>query len=113
MKTTINSRISLQLKFFVFVQSLFALSLTAPSVASTAINIKDTNYQIPKDAYFVSPNGKDTNSGNTPNSPWTVTKATESAPSGATIVFRGGTYRNVNTNIRKKLTLQPYPHEKV
>jgi len=113
MKTTMNSRISLQLKFFIFVQSLFAFSLTAPSVASTAINIKDTNYQIPKDAYFVSPNGKDTNSGKTPDSPWTVTKAIESAPSGATIVFRGGTYRNVSTKITKKLTLQPYPHEKV
>jgi parallel beta-helix repeat protein len=113
MKTTMNSRISLQLKFFVFVQSLFAFSLTAPSVASTAINIKDTNYQIPKDAYFVSPNGKATNSGKTPDSPWTVTKAIESAPSGATIVFRGGTYRNGSTKITKKLTLQPYPHEKV
>jgi len=106
-----NSKISLQLKFLFF--SVFALCLTTPSVASAAINIKNTNYQIPRGAYFVSPNGKATNSGKTPNSPWTVAKAIESAGSGATIVFRGGTYRNVNTNISKKLTLQPYPHEKV
>jgi len=32
---------------------------------------------------------------------------------GATIVFRGGIYRNTNNaGIRKKLTLQPYPYEK-
>jgi len=45
-------------------------------------------------------------------SPWSVAKALSSAPSGATIVFRGGTYRNM-TRIKNKLTLQPYPHEQV
>ena len=108
MKSTFSFQ---QLKGLLFVQSLFALVLAAPSVAS-AIDIKDTNYSIPSGAYFVSPNGKDTNSGKTLNSPWSVTKAIAEAPSGATIVFRGGTYRNINSIIKKKLTLQAYPHEK-
>lgn len=95
------------------VQSLFVLLLGTPNIASAiGIDIKDTNYPIPSGAYYVSPDGKDTNLGNNPASPWSVAKALESAPSGATIVFRGGTYRNINAKIRKKLTLQPYPHEK-
>lgn len=80
-------------------------------------DIKDTNYPIPIGAYFVSPNGLETNSGKTPDSPWSIAKALAKAPSGATIVFRSGTYRDIDSarkvgRIRKKLTLQPYPHEK-
>ena len=115
-KTTMNSRFSLQqFKVLLFVQGLSALFLAAPCVVSAAtIDIKDTNYPMPSGAYFVSPNGKDTNSGKNPNSPWPVAKALNSAPSRATIVFRGGTYRNINDlGIGKRLTLQPYPHEKV
>jgi parallel beta-helix repeat protein len=41
-----------------------------------------------------------------------VAKAIQSAPAGSTIVFRGGTYRNVESDITKKLTLQAYPQEK-
>lgn len=109
-------------KSLFFVQNLFALSLTANGKGSTdstnstpniTPNIKDTNYPIPSGAYFVSPDGKDTNSGKNPASPWTIAKALKSAPSGATIVFRGGTYRKAKGAITKKLTLQPYPHEKV
>jgi parallel beta-helix repeat protein len=107
-----NSRISWQqFNGLLFVPSIFALLLAASDRAS-AIDIKDTNYPIPSGAYFVSPDGKDTNSGKTPDSPWPVGKALASAPSGSTVVFRGGTYRNITANINKKLTLQAYPHEK-
>ena len=111
-----NSRLSLQqFKGLFFVQSLFVLLLVATGRASAnTIDIKDTNYPIPGGAYFVSTDGKDTNSGKTPGSPWPFKKAFASAPSGAVIVFRGGTYRNIDGRlIDKKLTLQPYPHEKV
>jgi parallel beta-helix repeat protein len=110
-----NTRLSLQqFKFLFFVQSLCTLLLAAPDVVSAnGTDIKDTNYPIPNDAYFVSPNGTDSNSGKTPDSPWRVYKAITSAPPGATIVFRGGTYRLSKNHINKKLTLQPYPHEKV
>jgi parallel beta-helix repeat protein len=96
------------------VKGIFALLLAAPGMASATatINIKDTNYPIPSGAYFVSPDGKDTNSGKTPDSPWSVAKALASAPSGSTVVFRGGTYRNITASINKQLTLQAYPHEK-
>lgn len=107
-----NNRTSLQqLQHFLLVPSLFALVLATPNVAS-AIELKYTNYRIPKGAYFVSPNGKSNNTGKSPRSPWTVEKAIRQAPRGSTIVFRGGIYRNVDVGIRKRLTLQAYPYEK-
>lgn len=105
-----NSRTSLQLKFLVLVQGLFALSLASPKVASAAVNVKDTNYPIPAGAYFVSPDGRDSNSCKSFNSPCSVKKAIAIAPSGKTIVFKNGIYRNGDININKKLTLQAYPH---
>ncbi|MBW4637759.1 MAG: right-handed parallel beta-helix repeat-containing protein [Gloeocapsa sp. UFS-A4-WI-NPMV-4B04] len=108
-----------QLKGLLFTKALLALVLAAPGVAvaagsgtATLDDIKNTNYPIPAGAYYVAPDGKDTNTGNSPNSPMSVAKAVQSAPAGSTIVFRGGTYRNVETDITKKLTLQAYPHEK-
>jgi len=101
-----------QLKSFLLVPTLFLLPLLAPNVANAAVKIKNTNYRIPNNAYFVSPNGKNNNSGKSPRSPIPVEKAIAIAPRGATIVFRGGVYRGVDTRITKKLTLQAYPHEK-
>ena len=85
MKSTFNFQ---QLKSLLFVQSLFALVLAAPGIAS-AVDIKDTDYPIPSGAYFVSPDGSDTNSGKTADEPWSVNIALDEAPDGATIVFRG------------------------
>jgi parallel beta-helix repeat protein len=106
-----------QIKALLFTKSLLTILLIAPGVASANNNssvpdIKTTNYEIPNDAYFVSPDGQDSNTGRTPNSPWSVEKAIAAAPSGATIVFRGGIYRDVQINIGKTLTLQAYPNEK-
>lgn len=107
------SRISLQqLKSFVLVPTLFLLPLLASNMANAAVKIKDTNYGIPNNAYFVSPNGRPNNSGKSPRSPLTVEKAIAQARPGSTIVFRGGVYRGVDTRITKRLTLQAYPHEK-
>jgi len=53
------------------------------------IPIKDTNYSIPSsDAYYVSPDGKETILGNNPASPWPVAKFSTQPPKWATIVFR-------------------------
>ncbi len=80
---------------------------------ATGYTIKDTNYSVPSRAYFVSPGGRDSNRG-TQASPWrTIEKAINSAPGGSTVVLRGGTYREGNLIVGKKLTFQPYPHEKV
>jgi len=71
------------------------------------------SYPVPSGAYFVSPSGSNKASGRK-TSPWrTVEKAVESAPSGSTIVLREGTYHEYATWYRKKLTLQPYPGERV
>lgn len=109
MPSKINSK---QLKLFLLMQSMFILPLLTPEIASAAVAIKDTNYSVPNNAYFVSPNGNNNNSGRSPNSPLPVGKAVASAPNGATIVFLNGTYRNVNVNFNKKLTLQAHPNAK-
>lgn len=101
-----------QLKSFALAPTLFLLPLLTPNVADAVVQIKNTNYRIPNNAYFVSPNGRPNNSGKSPRSPIPVEKAIALAPRGATIVFRGGTYRGVDAKITKKLTLQAYPHEK-
>lgn len=109
MPSKINSK---QLKLFLFMQSMFILPLLTPAIASAAVAIRDTNYPIPDNAYFVSPDGNSNNSGKSPNSPLPVEKAVALAPNTGTIVFLNGTYRNVNTKINKKLTLQAYPGAK-
>ena len=75
--------------------------------------IADSAYAIPAGAIFVAANGSDTNVG-TQASPFaTIAKAVGTATSGATIVVRGGTYRETLGSIFKRITLQPYPHEMV
>lgn len=77
------------------------------------ISIKEIAYPIPSDAYFVSSTGSDSNPG-TQRAPWrTLKKAVESAPDGATLVLRGGVYRNETIYFSKRLTIQPYPKEQV
>lgn len=105
------------IKTLLLTNTLLTGLLLAPGIASanssnSIPDIKITNYDIPSDAYFVSPDGSDSNTGRTASSPWTVEQAIASAPSGATIVFRGGTYRGVQVNVGKRLTLQAYPNEK-
>ena len=101
-------------------QSLCTILLAANGMAAAAgsgitpNDIKDTNYPIPTGAFYVGPNGKEADYGRDPNAPTTITKAINRAANGGTIVFRSGTYHNFGkTYISKKLTLQPYPHEKV
>jgi len=59
--------------------------------------------------YYVSPDGKETSGNNQPRLGQCA--FLNSAPNGATIVFRGAP--TATYSIRRKLTLQPYPHEKV
>lgn len=115
-----NSKLSWQqFKVLFLVQSLFVLLLTATGRASASgsgiapNDIKNTTYPVPSGAFFVAPDGKDSNYGQNPNAPTTLAKAIYRAPAGGTIVFRGGIYRNNSkVYIGKKLTLQPYPQEK-
>ncbi|MES1024037.1 right-handed parallel beta-helix repeat-containing protein [Gloeocapsa sp. BRSZ] len=107
-----NSQRNKHISLFLLNYQLLAGLATVPRVATAAtLNIKNTSYPIPSGAYFVSPTGNESNSGRAANSPWSVAKAIASAPSGATIVFRGGTYRDVRVALNKQLTLQAYPNE--
>jgi hypothetical protein len=78
------------------------------------VDLRDTSYFIPAGAYFVAPGGTRPGAG-TERSPWdSIARAVAAAPSGSTIVIRRGVYREGGIKLAgKKLTLQPYPHEKV
>ncbi len=72
---------------------------------------KTISYPVPSGAYFASPTG--TGNACTQSNPCSLSTALSSAPSGRTIVLRGGTYRIHSTKIPRTLTLQPYNGEKV
>jgi len=89
------------------------LTPSEPAQEKPSITLTNTSYPIPLGALFVSTSGSDTNRG-TETAPWrTIKKAVESAPSGSTIVIRGGIYRESIQHVDKRLTFQPYRHEKV
>lgn len=80
--------------------------------APAMLPLKNTSYPVPPGAFFVAPDGKESNAGTDKAAPTTVQKALETAPQGGTIVFRGGTYRGGGWIVGKKLTLQAFPGEK-
>ncbi|PIG94463.1 hypothetical protein CSQ79_04020 [Gloeocapsopsis sp. IPPAS B-1203] len=107
-----NSQCNNHFSLLLLSQVMLAALTSVPQIATAAtINIKNTSYAIPNGAFFVSPTGQPGNSGRSANSPWPVSQAIASAPSGATIVFRGGTYRNARLPLNKRFTLQAYPNE--
>src|SRR5690349_18736265 len=56
--------------------------------------------------YYVSPSGKDTNSGTSPSRPVrTIQKALDRAPSGATVHLAAGTYRQHVDTVRRGVTI--------
>ena len=85
----------------------------APAAASVAapLNIPDSAYPYPDNAIFVAPGGNDAGAGTIGDPYATVAHAIAVAPSGATIVLRGGVYREALGAITKPITLQSYPHE--
>lgn len=91
---------------------------------NAVLGVQQSSYPVPaQNAFFVAPEGDEVNTGVDLNSPWTLAKALRDAPSGATLLLRGGTYRTgfrnsenggerVNeTLISKALTIQPYNDE--
>jgi parallel beta-helix repeat protein len=76
-------------------------------------SIPDTNYAIVDDAWFVAVNGNDAQSGALKAPLRTISAAVARAPNGATLIIREGVYRETLGGLNKRLTLQPYPHEKV
>ncbi len=77
--------------------------------------IKDTRYEKPPGAMYVSPRGNDATGDGTEARPFlTLKKAITAAVAGGTVVMRGGTYRAAEIDVNKRgLVIQPYPNEKV
>lgn len=75
------------------------------------VAIPDTAYDAPADAVFVAPDGNDASPGSQAAPVGTVKRAAALAKAGGTVVLRGGTYRQALGVVRKRITLQPYPHE--
>jgi len=87
---------------------------------ASGTTIPDTNYAIPSGAIFMAANGNDSSAGTQAAPVKTLNKAIALAPSGGTIVARGGTYRDWYSTsgttysiTSKGFTLQAYPHEQV
>ncbi len=92
---------------------LYGSVLCAAAGTFETPTIIDTAYPVPPDAYFVAASGSDSAPG-TEVAPFeTVGHAIDVAPPNSTIVIRGGTYREPESEFFKPLTLQPYPHEQV
>lgn len=97
----------------VFFMLLSAARAELVDTTGEDITIRDTEYVVPPEAYFVSVNGNDGNEGSVTKPYRTLTRAVEAAPAGATIVMRAGVYRESVSFVAKRLTIQPYPHEQV
>lgn len=61
--------------------------------------------------YYVSPDGKKENSGETLENPISIEAAIEQAKTGDAIVLRGGIYRTGNLILNQGITMQPYADE--
>ena len=86
---------------------------TAPTPRYEVATIADTNYAIPSGALFVSNTGNDSNVGTQSSPLLTISRALSVAPTGATVVVRGGTYREQLGLVRHTVTIQAFPHEQV
>jgi parallel beta-helix repeat protein len=86
-----------------------AVAIPAPSYKMATI--VDTNPTLPANAIYVSNAGSDTNPGTFSQPFATISKALSKAPKGATVVVRGGTYRESLGTIKHPVTLEAYPHE--
>jgi len=76
-----------------FVGFAFELSSTTGSTAATRHELRLDNVHYGRPAYYVSPNGKDTNNGHTEQTAWaTPQKAVEMAVPGDIILLMDGTY---------------------
>ncbi|MFO7447920.1 MAG: right-handed parallel beta-helix repeat-containing protein [Ignavibacteriaceae bacterium] len=72
------------------------------------------NYEIPETdgkIYYVSPDGKAGESGETLENPTTIETAIEKVKTGDVIILRGGIYRTGNLLLNQGITMQPYKDE--
>lgn len=89
-------------------------NLTGARARRGSAAVGSTAYSVPAGAIFASPRAASGGNG-TASAPYrTAQAAINAAPSGATIVLRGGTYHEtITVPAGKKLTIQAYPNEAV
>jgi hypothetical protein len=71
-------------------------------------------YELPKTAgkiFYVAPDGKADETGETLDAPTTIESAIEKVKTGDAIILRGGTYRTGNLLLNQGITIQPYADE--
>ncbi len=95
-----------------------ATATTAASTTSGAtagsVPVGSTMYTVPTNAVYAAAKGNRTGIGSSKDPYGSAAYAIEKAPNGATIVLRGGTYReSVYVGFNRKLTIQSYPGEAV
>ncbi len=88
---------------------------TAPPASSAgSAAVGSTTYAVPSGAVFVKAGAASTGTGSSSSPYATIAQAVTKAPSGSTLVLRGGTYHeSVTIPLGKKLTVQSYPGEAV
>lgn len=84
----------------------------APSGGAGSVVVGTASYAAPSGAIYVATSGNDGNSGTASAPVKTISRGLAIAPTGGTVVVRGGVYRETLT-ISKKVTLQNYPKEAV
>jgi poly(beta-D-mannuronate) C5 epimerase len=84
-----------------------------PQVSASGMPLATTAYPVPGGAVFVSTGGADSAAGTEAAPLRTVLAAVDRAPQGGTVVIREGTYRESVGMVRKRVTIQPFPRERV
>jgi hypothetical protein len=107
---------ALVLSIALWIGTTVAINDPAPErhVNAGSIPLATTAYPVPDGALFVAPAGSDAAAGTLAAPLATLATAITKAPVGGTIVLRAGTYRQtVTANVTKRVTIQPFPGEKV
>ncbi|MFT4297379.1 MAG: right-handed parallel beta-helix repeat-containing protein [Micropruina sp.] len=85
---------------------------TASNGSAGSLAVGSASYPAPSNAIYVSTNGNDGNSGSVSSPVRTINRGLAIAPTGGTVVVRGGVYRE-SVTISKQVTLQNYSKEAV
>jgi hypothetical protein len=116
-KMTLFTSIKTSFKFSIIFFLLFFQSTLITVVAQPSggpYGPMRQTYELPKDVgkiYYVSPDGKPEQSGESINNPTTIESAIERVQTGDAIILRGGTYRTGNLILNQGITIQPYKDE--
>lgn len=83
-----------------------------PAGSAGSASVGSVRYPVPAQAIFVSPAGQDSNAGTLSAPVRTLATALSLAPSGGTVVMRGGTYHE-SVSVTSPVTIENYPGESV